>query len=306
MIAALAAAAVLLAAFAVIETRSADPLLPIRVLRSRDRSGAYLIAPVGAACVAPPSARSLECGQALVLVPWPLALRTLVTRYLCAYGPATSQHFARWLAIPPRSAAGLFGRLADALKRVELDGQPGWTLAGDTATPSGPHRGIRLLPYFDAYVVAGQPRERLYPGAAANRALTPSGQAGNYPVLLVDGAVGGRESFDAVVSNATLHHLPDARAALRRLSQLVRPGGTLAIVGFTRTEWRDWPWALTAFACLGAANRVRGKWEHTAPQAWPPPDTFRQLRRSLREVLPGARISRLLMGRYLIIWHAPG
>ncbi|MGH3180778.1 MAG: MFS transporter, partial [Streptosporangiaceae bacterium] len=34
---------VLLAAFAVIETRSTDPLLPIRVLRSRDRSGAYLI-----------------------------------------------------------------------------------------------------------------------------------------------------------------------------------------------------------------------------------------------------------------------
>ena len=75
-----------------------------------------------------------------------MALRTLVTRYLRAYGPATSQHFARWLAIPPRSAARLFGRLADALKRVELDGQPGWTLAGDTATPSGPHRGICLLP----------------------------------------------------------------------------------------------------------------------------------------------------------------
>jgi EmrB/QacA subfamily drug resistance transporter len=44
VIAALTAAAVLLTAFAVIETRSTDPLLPIRVLRSRDRSGAYLIA----------------------------------------------------------------------------------------------------------------------------------------------------------------------------------------------------------------------------------------------------------------------
>ena len=53
--------------------------------------------------------------------------------------------------------------------------------------PARPHRGIRLLPYFDAYVVAGQPRKRLYPGAAAARALTPAGQAGNYPVLLVDG-----------------------------------------------------------------------------------------------------------------------
>jgi predicted MFS family arabinose efflux permease len=43
VVASLVAAAVLLAAFAVIETRSKDPLLPVRVLRSRDRSGAYLI-----------------------------------------------------------------------------------------------------------------------------------------------------------------------------------------------------------------------------------------------------------------------
>jgi len=43
VVASLAAAAVLLAAFAVIETRSRYPLLPIRLLRSRDRSGAFLI-----------------------------------------------------------------------------------------------------------------------------------------------------------------------------------------------------------------------------------------------------------------------
>jgi winged helix DNA-binding protein len=119
------------------------------------------------------------------------ALRTLVTRYLHAYGPASPQHFARWLSIPPRYAAGLFGRLAGELEYVELDGQPGWVLAGDTGTPARPHRGVRLLPYFDTYVVAGQPRQLLYPGAAATRALTPAGQAGNYPVLLVDGVVGG-------------------------------------------------------------------------------------------------------------------
>ena len=119
------------------------------------------------------------------------ALRTLLTRYLHAYGPATPQHFARWLGVSARYAAGLFGAQPGDLERVELDGEPAWTVAGDTATPSRPHRGIRLLPYFDAYVVAGQPRDRLYPGPARARALTPSGQAGNYPVLLVDGVVGG-------------------------------------------------------------------------------------------------------------------
>ena len=124
------------------------------------------------------------------------ALRALVLHYLHAYGPATPQHFARWLAISPRYAVELFSRLAGdssgaGLERVELDGEAAWVAAGDTGTPSGPHRGIRLLPYFDPYVVAGQPRGRLYPGAAAARALSPSGQAGNYPVLLVDGVVGG-------------------------------------------------------------------------------------------------------------------
>jgi len=43
VVAALAAAAVLLVAFGVIQARSSYPLLPFRVLRSRDRSGAYLI-----------------------------------------------------------------------------------------------------------------------------------------------------------------------------------------------------------------------------------------------------------------------
>src|SRR4029450_9343389 len=87
--------------------------------------------------------------------------RTLGRRYLYAYGPATPWHFARWLGIPPRRAVELFEELAGVLEQVELDGEPGWVVAGDTATPPRPPPGIRLLPYFDAFVVAGQPRERL-------------------------------------------------------------------------------------------------------------------------------------------------
>ncbi len=43
VVASLGAAAVLLAAFAAVEIRSQDPLLPLHLLRSRDRSGAYAI-----------------------------------------------------------------------------------------------------------------------------------------------------------------------------------------------------------------------------------------------------------------------
>ena len=43
VVVALAASAVLLAAFAVIEARSRHALLPVRLLRNRDRVGAYLM-----------------------------------------------------------------------------------------------------------------------------------------------------------------------------------------------------------------------------------------------------------------------
>ncbi|SCG58668.1 winged helix DNA-binding domain-containing protein [Micromonospora halophytica] len=118
------------------------------------------------------------------------ALADLVRRYLHAYGPATPQQFAQWLAAPRRWATALFDSLASELEQVEVDGDPAWVRAGDTApSATGPH-GVQLLPYFDAYTVGCHPRELLFPGPAAQRALA-GGQAGNFPVLLIDGTVAG-------------------------------------------------------------------------------------------------------------------
>lgn len=111
--------------------------------------------------------------------------------------------------------------------------------------------------------------------------------------------------FDAVVSNATLHHLGDAFTSLRRLGTLVRPGGVLAVVTFPCMQWRDLPWGAASFLARTVANRVRGKWEHTAPQSWPPPATYRQLHVQSAAALRGARTSRLLFGRCLIYWQRP-
>jgi hypothetical protein len=120
----------------------------------------------------------------------PTAHRELLKRYLHAYGPATPLHFAQWLNAPRRWATELFDALAGELEPVEVDGRAGWVAAGDAAPPPAPPGGVRLLPYFDAYAVGGQPRELLFPGRAAERALA-GGQAGNFPVLLVDGVVAG-------------------------------------------------------------------------------------------------------------------
>jgi uncharacterized protein YukE len=116
------------------------------------------------------------------------ALAELVRRYLHAYGPATPQQFAKWLGAPSDWARTLFEGVE--LEQVELDGQPAWIVASDATWPGERPSGVRLLPYFDAYVVGSYPRRRLFPGKAAERALA-GGQAGNFPVLMVDGVVAG-------------------------------------------------------------------------------------------------------------------
>ena len=110
--------------------------------------------------------------------------------------------------------------------------------------------------------------------------------------------------FDAVVSNAALHHIDDTRAALARLAGLVRPGGMLTVVTFVKPSVPEGLWHVTAWIACGAVNQIRGKWEHSAPIKWPPPDTFAQLRAHVRAVLPGARVRRLLYGRVLISWRS--
>jgi Winged helix DNA-binding domain len=118
------------------------------------------------------------------------AVQRLLRAYLYAYGPSTPEWFARWLAAPKSWADGAFSSLGDGIAEVEVEGTRAWILVDDRGFPDGPSQGVRLLPYFDAYTIAWQPREVMFPGRAAERALA-SGQAGTVPVLLVDGVVAG-------------------------------------------------------------------------------------------------------------------
>ncbi|MET8510128.1 winged helix DNA-binding domain-containing protein [Streptomyces sp. NPDC005077] len=148
----------------------------------------------GVLCFAPDRGRKVTyTNPGATPLDGPEALAGLVHRYLYAYGPATPQHFAKWLAAPNSWAVSVFAEQAGsgAIEEVAYeDGGPAWLVAGDTDFPAGPARGVRLLPYFDAFAIASQPRERLFPGTAYTRALA-GGQAGNHPVLLIDGTVAG-------------------------------------------------------------------------------------------------------------------
>ncbi len=110
------------------------------------------------------------------------------------------------------------------------------------------------------------------------------------------------ESFDLVVSNATLHHLSDTRDALNRLAELVAPGGRLGVVGFATNGPLDWPMSIAGSIGVFVAVPVQGKWEHTAPIVWPPPLTYGQVRRVSGDVLPGRVFRRLWLGRFILTW----
>ena len=113
------------------------------------------------------------------------------------------------------------------------------------------------------------------------------------------------ESFDAVVSVATLHHL-GTEAGLLRLRDLVRPGGVLGIVGLASSELpRDLGRELAAAMATRLLKLSRTYLEHSAPMVWDTPDTYRCVRRIAEQCLPGVTFRRHLLWRYSLIWKKP-
>jgi 2-polyprenyl-3-methyl-5-hydroxy-6-metoxy-1,4-benzoquinol methylase len=115
------------------------------------------------------------------------------------------------------------------------------------------------------------------------------------------------EAFDMIVSVATLHHL-DTEAALRRLSDLLVPGGVLAIEGVARsTTPVDHVHNVVGTVLTQILKRTGGRrfYNHTAPIVWPPKDSFRDVRRLATTVLPNAVFRRHPLWRYTLIWQKP-
>jgi SAM-dependent methyltransferase len=123
----------------------------------------------------------------------------------------------------------------------------------------------------------------------------------------VDGA------FDAITMVAVLHHLP-LEAALRHAAELLEPGGRLLVVGLARAEsLTDLAWDVPS----SLLNPLVGMVRHPQPVTEPVDDdspvmpmreaaeTFAEISRVVRDVLPGTRIRRRLFFRYTLEWTRP-
>ena len=113
-------------------------------------------------------------------------------------------------------------------------------------------------------------------------------------------------SFDLVASSAMLHHV-DATDGLRRMTELVRPGGVVALVGFANpSDLVDWTLIVAGFLLTRTRAALGRYWEHHAPVRWPPPLTTREMRLLAAQEMPGATFERGMAHRYSIVWSRPG
>jgi 2-polyprenyl-3-methyl-5-hydroxy-6-metoxy-1,4-benzoquinol methylase len=112
-------------------------------------------------------------------------------------------------------------------------------------------------------------------------------------------------SFDFVTAVASLHHMDEA-TAVRRMAELLRPGGILGIVGLARSRTpADFAYDLAGAFATRAYKLTKTYWETPAPKIWPPPHTYSQLQRLFKGTLPGCRFQRQTMWRYLLTWTKP-
>jgi SAM-dependent methyltransferase len=123
------------------------------------------------------------------------------------------------------------------------------------------------------------------------------------------------ERYDAILSVATLHHLP-LRPRLTKFRAALRPGGCLACLDlFDSAGWRDGVLDLLAVPVtvslrllknghLWQPAEVRAEWAaHGAHDQYM---LLADVRKIASEVLQGAEVRRHLLWRYSLVWRKPG
>jgi ubiquinone/menaquinone biosynthesis C-methylase UbiE len=109
-------------------------------------------------------------------------------------------------------------------------------------------------------------------------------------------------SFDLVTSIATLHHLP-LEPALERFKALLRPRGTLAVIGLYRlATMTDVAYAPIAMPVTAWHRATKGL-EPIAAPIQDPKETLGEVEAAVERILPGAEFTRRLLFRYSLVWR---
>lgn len=179
-----------------------------------------------------PSFEAAPPGPALLgRSPEPDSLRTLILRYLTAFGPATVADIAQFAMVqraPVRDAVRTLddGRL---VRLTDTDGGTLYDLPGAPRPPADTPAPPRLLPMWDSVLLAHADRSRVIPPPYRRLVTRVNGDV--LPALLVDGRVAGVwRSTAAGVEARAFHPLPaqvwaDLAAEARSLTALLAGRG---------------------------------------------------------------------------------
>ena len=120
------------------------------------------------------------------------AERILLRKYLKAFGPATATDFAMWSGMTLTEARAIWASEEPQLAPVHVEGWAADVLREDLkplAQAEFERPLVRLLPYFDTFLLGHKEREHLL--AAKHRPNVYRPQGWIAPVVLVDGRVTG-------------------------------------------------------------------------------------------------------------------
>jgi hypothetical protein len=125
-------------------------------------------------------------------VPQNKAEGLLLRKYLRAFGPATAADFALWSGLTLTEARAIWNREQSNFASVNVEGWMAEVLQEDLeglAQAEFEHPLVRLLPYFDTFLLGHKERDHLMPARHRPQVYRPQGWIA--PVILVDGRIAG-------------------------------------------------------------------------------------------------------------------
>lgn len=120
------------------------------------------------------------------------AQRILLRKFLRAYGPAGIRDFCKWSGISVKEAKPVWDSLCDELTEVSVEGRKAFILRENLQELEGARLArpvVRLLPYFDPYMLAHADKDHLVHPKHYKRVYRSQGWLS--PVILVNGRVVG-------------------------------------------------------------------------------------------------------------------
>ena len=158
----------------------------------------HLVGARGVVCYGPPRGNEPTFVRADAYIPrWKDLSREqaedlLLRRYLKAFGPATAADFSLWTGMTIMEAREVWARQQSRLTSVRVEGWKAEILREDLEELTKPpleQPVIRLLPYFDTYLLGHKERDHLVP--SKQRPSVYRAQGWIAPVVLVNGQVIG-------------------------------------------------------------------------------------------------------------------